>query len=142
MNYIKKEAKTIAAELKLDDRLEKFSHCSALFTLKDHKVNFENVTKSIVICPAKSEIGIMSKQYLELIGNKIRKKHRLNSETIQNHFWNGLKVTKNKSKSYFIKFDTVDFHLSISKQLLSKIIDYTQYVTNIEEKVIKTIYHA
>ena len=61
---------------------------------------------------------------------------------IQNHFWNGLKVTKNKSKSSFIKFDTVDFHPSISKQLLSKTIDYTQYVTKIEEKVIKTIYHA
>ena len=84
----------------------------------------------------------MSKHYLELIDNKIRKKHRLIYETIQNHFWNGLKVTKNKSKSSFIKFDTVDFHPSISKQLLSKIIDYTQYVTNIEEKVIKTIYHA
>ena len=30
----------------------------------------------------------------------------------------------------------------ISKQLLSKTIDYTQYVTKIEEKVIKTIYHV
>lgn len=78
INYIKKEAKTIATELKLDDRLEKFSHrrVSAFCTLKGHKVNFQNGTKSIVICSAKSEIEIMGKQYLEAIKNKIRKKHR------------------------------------------------------------------
>ena len=76
INYIKKEAKTIATQLKLDDRLEKFSHRSAFCTLKDDKVNFQNGTKSIVICPAKSEIEIMGKQYLEPIKNKIRKKNR------------------------------------------------------------------
>ena len=52
------------------------------------------------------------------------------------------KAIKNKSKSSFIKFDIVEFYPSISKELLSKAIKYAQSVTTIEEKVVKTIYHA
>ena len=52
------------------------------------------------------------------------------------------KAIKNKSKISFIKFDIVEFHLSIFKELLSKAIEYAQSVTTIEEKVIKSIYHA
>ena len=42
----------------------------------------------------------------------------------------------------FIKLDIVEFYPSISKELLSKIIEYAQSVTVIEKKVVKTIYHA
>ena len=52
------------------------------------------------------------------------------------------KAIKNKSKSSFIKSDIVEFYLSISKELLSKAIECAQSVTTIEEKVVKTIYHA
>ena len=33
-------------------------------------------------------------------------------------------VIKNKNKSYFIKFDTAEFYPSMSKELLSKAIEY------------------
>ena len=52
------------------------------------------------------------------------------------------KAIKNMSKSSFIKFDIVELYPSISKEFLSKYIEYSQSVTNIEEKVIQTIYHA
>ena len=52
------------------------------------------------------------------------------------------KAIKNNNKSSFIKFDVVEFYPSISKELLSKAIEYAQTVTTTEEKVIKTIYHA
>ena len=84
----------------------------------------------------------MGKQYLEAIKNKIRKKHRRIYGITPNQFQNGLKAIKNKRKSSFRKIDIVDFYPSKSKQLLSKTIDYTQYVTNIEENMIKTICHA
>ena len=45
------------------------------------------------------------------------------------------KAIKNKSKSSFIKFDIAEFYLSISKELLSKAIEYAQSVTTIEEKL-------
>ena len=49
------------------------------------------------------------------------------------------KTIKCKSKSSIIKFDTFEFYPSISKELLSKTIQYIQSVTTIEEKFIKTI---
>ena len=52
------------------------------------------------------------------------------------------KAIKNKSKSSFIEFDIVELYLSISKEFLSKAIEYAQSVTTIKEKVIQTIYHA
>ena len=70
-----KEAKVIAAELKLDDRIEQFNQREAFVALKDHKVNFQNDPKCGLINPAKSEIGIISKHYLELISSKIREKN-------------------------------------------------------------------
>ena len=52
------------------------------------------------------------------------------------------KAIKNKSNSSFIKFGLVEFYPSISKEVLSKAIEYAQSVNTIEEKVIKTVYHG
>ena len=142
INNINKEAKVIAAELKLDDRIEQFNQREAFVTLKDHKVNFQNDPKCRLINPAKSEIGIISKHYLELINSKIREKTQMNQWRNTKSVIEWFKAIKNKSKSSFIKFDIVEFYPSISKELLSKAIEYAQSVTTIEEKVIKTIYHA
>ena len=139
---INKEAKTIASELKLDDRIEQFNQREAFVTLKDHKANFQNDPKCRLINPAKSEIGIISKHYLELINNKIREKTQMNQWRNTKSVIEWFKAIKNKSKSSFIKFDIVEFYPSISKELLSKAIEYAQSLTTIEEKVIKTIYHA
>ena len=111
-------------------------------TLKDHKVNFQNDPKCRLINPAKSEIGIISKHYLELINSKIREKIQVNQWRNTKSVIEWFKAIKNKSKSSFIKFDIVEFYPSITKELLSKAIEYAQSVTTIEEKVIKTIYHA
>ena len=52
------------------------------------------------------------------------------------------KAIKNKSKCSFINFDIAECYPSISKELLSKVIEYAQSVTTIEEEVINTIYHS
>ena len=132
INNINKEAKVIAAELKLDDRIEQFNQREAFVTLKDHKVNFQNDPKCRLINPAKSEIGIISKHYLELINSKIREKIQVNQWCNTKSVIEWFKAIKNKSKSSFIKFDIVEFYPSITKELLSKAIEYA----------LKTIYHA
>ena len=78
INNINNEAKAIAAELKNDDRIEQYNQREAFVTLKDHKVNFQNDPKCRLINPAKLEIGIISKHYVELINNKIREKTQMN----------------------------------------------------------------
>ena len=71
------EAKSIAKELKLDSKLEQFANKKSYVTLKDHKDNFLNSPKCRLINPAKSEIGIVSKHYLEKSNENIRKKSEL-----------------------------------------------------------------
>ena len=74
---INNEAKSIAKELKIDDRVEQFSNTNAYITVKDHKKNFPNTVKCRLVNPAKSEIGIISKHYLENINEMIRKKSQV-----------------------------------------------------------------
>ena len=90
----------------------------------------------------KSKRGIISKHYVELIYNKIREKTQMNQWRNTKSVIEWFEAIQNKSKISFIKFDIVEFYPSISKELLSKAIEYAQSVTTIEEKVIKTIYHA
>ena len=86
INNINKEAKCIAERLHLDDRVEQFNQRESLVTLKDHKDNFQNNSKCILLNPTKSEIGIISKHYIEKINSSIRKTTNMNQW--QNTQWN------------------------------------------------------
>ena len=142
INNINKEAEAIASELKLDDRTEQFNQPEAFVGLKDHKANFQNDPKCRLINPSNSEIGIISKHYVELINNKIREKTQMSQWCNTKSVTEWFKAIKNKNESSFIKFDIIEFYPSISKELLTKAIEYAEPVTTIEEKVIKTIYQA
>jgi len=64
---IDREAKVIAKELDLDGRVECLAQRDAFITLKDHKENFANNLKCRLINPAKSEIGLISKGYYQIV---------------------------------------------------------------------------
>ena len=64
---INKDAKTIAEELDLSDRVETMAKRDAFITLKDHKPNFNNAPTCRLINPTKSEIGRISKEILQKI---------------------------------------------------------------------------
>merc|ERR1712019_193061 len=68
------EAKNIATDLNLADRIEQIAEREAFVTLKDHKENFENNPKCRLINPSKSEIGIISKHHLQEINKDLRSK--------------------------------------------------------------------
>ena len=65
------EAKKIAKELSLADRIECMAEKDAFITLKDHKDNFINAPKCRLINPAKSQIGKISSQILKTINTKL-----------------------------------------------------------------------
>ena len=60
---IDREPRSIAADLKIDDRIECIAPQQAFITLKDHKKNFANNPTCRLMNPAKSDLGIVSKQY-------------------------------------------------------------------------------
>ena len=72
ISHIDHEAKKIATNLDIADRVEKLARRDAFITLKDHKDNFPNNIKCRLINPAKSEIGRISKKLLEGINDSVR----------------------------------------------------------------------
>ena len=66
------EAKAIATNLGLADRMEVYAERQAFITLKDHKEDFRSKPSCRLINPAKNEIGIVSKIMVERINNRLR----------------------------------------------------------------------
>ena len=58
INAINNEAKAIAKDLNLDERIKKYHQNQSFITLKDHKENFQNNLKCRLINPAKTEMGL------------------------------------------------------------------------------------
>ena len=115
---INDEAKEIATQLELDDRINIMPIKDAYITMKDHKENFNCKPKCRLINPTKSETGRISKKIIEQINKTIRNKTKFlqwtdTQEVID--WFNGLKDKRNLK---FIKFDVVDFYPSIIKALL------------------------
>ena len=118
------EAKELATSLNIEDRMECLAKQQAFITLMDHKENFKNNPTCRLINPAKSEMGLVSKQILERIIIKMR------STTLLNQWKNTLSVIKwfknisNKSNHTFVIFDIDSFYPSISENLLKNAISY------------------
>ena len=80
MYTINAEPEVIAQDLKIDKRIEQYNQKQSL---KDHRENFKSNPKCRLIYPAKSEIGIVSKEYIDNINKIIREKKKLtNGETL------------------------------------------------------------
>ena len=69
---INQEAKDIASDLDLDDRIECMAEKTAFISLKDHKQNFANNPTCRLLNPTKSEIGHISKQKLDKIISRVK----------------------------------------------------------------------
>ena len=61
-NIINEEAKDLATELDIKDRMECMAKQQPFISLKDHKENFQNNPTCRLINPAKSEMGLISKK--------------------------------------------------------------------------------
>ena len=64
VRQINLEAKQLAKNLKLDNRIEQLPEKPAFITLKDHKPNFVTNPKCRLINPTKSNLGKVSKHIL------------------------------------------------------------------------------
>ena len=71
-NKINKEAKTIANNYGVSERVDCLAKSNAFVSLKDHKPNFSSNPKCRLINPAKSEMGKISKYFLEQLNSKVR----------------------------------------------------------------------
>ena len=131
INSINTEAEANARDLNLDERIKQYNQNQSFIILKDHKENFQNNPKCRLINPAKLEIVIVSKHYIDHINKSIREKLNVNQWRNTQAVITWFKNIKRKSRSSFIKFEIVDFYPSISKELLLKAINFAKSITPI-----------
>ncbi len=139
---IDEEAKKIAYELKLHDRVQCMTKKNAFITLKDHKENFSHNLKCRLINPAKSEIGVVSKVILDNINNGIRRLKKSMQWRNTSAVISWFEYIEEKSKCKFIKFDVVNFYPSISEDLLNKSLVFAKSLVNVTDRDISIIRHS
>ena len=117
-NIVNEEAKDLATELDIEDRMECMAKRQAFISLKGHKENFQNNPACRLINPAKSEMGLVGKKILEKINAKIRSLTSLNQWKTTASVIKWFNNIPNKANSVFRVFDIESFHPSISEELL------------------------
>ena len=138
-NDIHEEARDIASELDIEDRITDQPKSKAFITIKDHKENFEERTKCRLINPAKPEMGKVSKYILDNINKTIKEKTSVQQWMNTNSVIKWFNNIENKKKTRFITFDIVDFYPSISEDLLDQCLSWAQKYTKIKECEIRAI---
>ena len=119
--------KTIGKRILVNGYDERF------ISVKDHKPNFTNNTKTRLINPAKDESGRLSKSILNKINNKLRNATSLNQWKDTSEVIKWFSKTEENSKHTFIVFDIKDFYPSISKYLLQKALEFAKAKVSITQ---------
>ena len=135
------EAKSIATNLKLSDRIEKLAEAPAYITLKDHKENFRSKPPCRLINPSKNEIERISKIVSETINKKLLKEldfnQWMNTEDVIRWFRN----IPNKSKYKCIQLDIKEFYPSITKKSLNNAITFVENYIPVSKEDIRIKKH-
>ena len=139
---VNSEAKEIAEDLDLQNRMDVLAKSEAFITLKDHKNNFARALPCRLINPAKSEVGVVSKAILEKIVAAVRRQTAVNlwRSTMSVIEW--FKEIPDKQRHTFLCFDVVEFYPSIGEQLLRQALSFAEQFTTIEPREMDIIFHA
>ena len=95
---VNKEASKIVDKLGLCDRVQVIAEKPAFITIKDHKPHFPNNIQCRLLNPCKSQVGKISKEYLECMNSKIRESANLNQWRNTNEVIEWFKQIPNKTR--------------------------------------------
>ena len=139
-NGINMEAKHIAENIKLDDRIESLAHTQAFITLKDHKENFRTSHPCRLINPSKSEQGKVSIVIYvnKNLVNSLKVNQWRNTDSVINWF----NAIENKSQCSFIQLDIVEFYPNISENTLDNAINFAKQYAEISDENLRIIKHC
>ena len=141
-DQINLEAKSIAKDLDLLEKVERLAKNNSFITLKDHKENFLNYPKCRLINPAKPELGKISKSIIEKVNNIVRESTKVNQWHNSNDVIKWFNNIKNKNNCTFTQFDIVEFYPSITKELLQKSLQHAVKFANITDYEYNIIMHS
>ena len=116
-NSINFKAKQIARKLKIDGRVQKLDENEAYVTIKHHKEGFPDEISCRLINPSEADIGKISKQILDRVGNTILVKNKVNQWKNMYSAMEWYRNIKRKDQCSFVVFDIESFYPSISTKL-------------------------
>ena len=137
-----KEAKQIANDYKIVDRIDEIGKVDAFISLKDYKDNFLPNPKCRLINPGKSEIGKISKLFIENVNTKVRSLSAGHQWKDTDAVINWFKNIQNKRKCIFMPFDIEELYPSISKELLQKAMNHALTFVRINNEKIYVKMHS
>lgn len=141
-DLINTEARKLADQLKIADRMDILAKQNAFVTLKDHKENFTNNLPCRLINPAKNEIGLVSKRILDRVNTELRSKLNIQQWKNASEVIDWFSSIDRKDQCVFTCFDICEFYPSISEELLCKSLTFAQRTAEISKFEQEIIFHA
>ena len=141
-NAINMEAKHIAENIKLGDRIESLAHTPVFITLKDHKENFRIIHPCRLTNPSKSELGKVSRVISENVNKNLVKSSKVNQWRNTDSVINCFNAIENKSQCFFIQLNIVEFYPSISENILDNAINFAKQYKDISDENLRIIKHC
>ena len=126
----------------LGRRIETFGNSEAFLSLKDHKEDYKTKPKCRLINPAKSQIGVISKQILQNLNRELREASKLKQWQSTNTVLEWFKAIHHKGRKQFLQLDVVEFYPSITEKLLDEAIDFAKEHATITDQQVKIVKQA
>ena len=114
----------------------------AYITIKDQKEGFPNNLSFRLLNPSKSDIGKISKNFLDRINKSLIAFTHANQWKNTSSVIGWFKNIPNKRQSSFTQFDVDNFYPSISLTLFNNAIQYACEITEITNHDISIIKHS
>ena len=137
-----RDAAVIASNLGLEDRIETLTETQCYITIKDHKPNFPGRTDCRLINPAKTNIGMISKQILEKVNKNVQAVSSSNQWRNTRQVLQWFNSLDDKHRLTFFQFDIVSFYPSISEELFKNAVGYARSIAPISPEDLDIITHS
>ena len=134
LDIVNFEARKIADNLGIANRVPKFSEGAPFLTIKDHKEDFPRRIKTRWINPAKSCLGVVSKAILEGICKGVKKELNLNLCQSSREVIRWFNLLTGKESMYILKFDIENYYPSITKELFETALNWAKNYVEVSKE--------
>ena len=139
---VNQEAAKIAKKLDLDDRIDALQEGESFISYKDHKPHFPARKEARLLNPSKTNVGAISKHFLDKINVNLRQKTGLNQWKSTNDCIKWFENIPNKREFKFCKLDIQQFYPCIGQNLLKDSITWARNYVQISREEEDIIMHC
>ena len=122
--------------------MKKLHETDTYITIKDQKEDFPNNISCRLINPSKSNIGKISKFFLDKINQQIQLITKVNQWKDTSSVTEWFNNFENKERLSFTVFDIESFYPTISENLFVKAVQFSKQITKITDEDINSIMKA